>query len=214
MSEAPLHFTQDFYTPDQLRAAYDRWTKKNDLLGAAIKSHMWNQIGSHGYVELDGHRCELFTAHLETGFVHGGWGSDGEIRRYREGPGGILHQSICTPCQWNTIGTEAEVVEAWHDHALPGWRALPVVPDHIRVRTEKGPTKAMLTWIQDHYPAEAQQPGHPIRTERTFPGTRHVQGYSPWGGYDLAVIREPKPQLSAPPPPTGLPSSAEQTELF
>ncbi|MGD9429986.1 DUF6349 family protein [Arthrobacter russicus] len=82
-------------------------------------------------------------------------------------------------------------VEAWHDHALPGWRRLPIVPARVRVRNDKGLTKQAREWITDHYPASAQVPGAPIITERGEYATRHVPNYSPWGGYDLSYTAVP-----------------------
>jgi hypothetical protein len=100
-----------------------------------------------------------------------------------------LTQLICATCQWHII-TESEeaAVEAWHDHAFPGWRDLPVLPGQLRGKmgTSKM-TPKLDAWFQEHYPAAFRVPGAPIRTWRQQYGTRHVAGYSPYGGYDLSA---------------------------
>lgn len=100
--------------------------------------------------------------------------------------GDLTYQTICEPCEWHGIGaSENDAVETWHDHAIPGWRDLPIVPAHIRDRDRTGLSETARRWISDHYPREAQVPGAPIITERGV-GTRHVPGRSPWSGYDLS----------------------------
>lgn len=169
----PLRFTTDYHPPDALREAFKRWCKMHTHFAAYRRSHMWHQIGDAAPVELLGHQADVFDASLSPDPGH-------------YGPGDLLYQAICEPCQWQTFGTEAQVVEDWHDHALPGWRALPVVPQTVRVRNEKGLTKDALQWITERYPDDMQVPGAPILTERAPTGTRHVPGYSPFGGYDLS----------------------------
>lgn len=103
-------------------------------------------------------------------------------------PGTLMYRAICAPCRWHEISDEANaVIDAWHDHAMPGWRGLPEFPlklSHAETRQQKAAAKA---WITDHYPTEWQQPGVPVRTMRQPMGTRHVAGRSPLGGYDLAI---------------------------
>lgn len=98
-----------------------------------------------------------------------------------------MYQAICEPCGWNGItDRENDAVEMWHDHALPGWRELPIVPSRQRMIDKDGLSKAAKKWISEHYPPSMQVPGAPIITERRPFGTRHVPGRSPWGGYDLS----------------------------
>ena len=98
-----------------------------------------------------------------------------------------MYQAICEPCEWNGItDRENDAVEMWHDHALPGWRELPIVPSRLRMMDKDGLSKAAKKWISEHYPKSMQVPGAPIITERRPFGTRHVPGRSPWGGYDLS----------------------------
>lgn len=74
----------------------------------------------------------------------------------------------------------------WHDHALPGWRELPIVPSRLRMMDKDGLSKAARNWIVEHYPKPMQIPGAPIITARRPYGPRNVPGRSPWGGYDLS----------------------------
>lgn len=97
---------------------------------------------------------------------------DADLRctHYREAcscVGGLLARGICAPCRWHCDGDEATIVEAWHDHAWPGWRTLPVIPASIAKRDDQNrPTKKFRAWVEEHYPAEWQTPGAPIITER------------------------------------------------
>ena len=106
-------------------------------------------------------------------------------------PGDLMYQAICAPCRWHAIdSSENGAVEAWHEHALPGWRALPVLPDKLASALstqERRSREALTAWISQHYPAEWQRRGAPIRTRRQPNGIRHVPGHSPLGGYDMAV---------------------------
>ncbi|MGJ9405282.1 DUF6349 family protein [Nesterenkonia aurantiaca] len=167
---APLRFTTDYHPPDALREAYERWCEIHGRLASCQRSHMWHQIGGRqATTRLWGHRLDVMNAELRPYAGH-------------HGPGVLLYQAICEFCEWHTFGSEAEVVEDWHDHAHPGWRDLPVMPLDIRSRTET----AILDWIRDRYTIDMQVGGAPIVTERTAIGTRHVPGYSPFGGYDLS----------------------------
>ncbi|GEB96478.1 DUF6349 family protein [Microbacterium lacticum] len=174
-SGAPLRFTQDYYPPAAIDEAFDHWVFINGHHGSHARSHMWHRMmWNAGAVEFGDHRGEMFSAELRP--EHG-----------QEGPGGLLEQMVCEPCQWHAIDEdENSVVEQWHDHAVPGWRELPVVPASVRVRDGSKMTKLALAWIRERYPEHMQVPGAPIITERQPYGTRHVAGYSPWNGYDLS----------------------------
>lgn len=199
---APLHFTTDYYPPGELDAAFEHWCFLYGRLGSLDRSHMWHRLPWNPTIAYGPHRIEMFSASLSPG-------------RGAEGPGGMPSQAICEPCHWQTISTDENVVvEAWHDHAAPGWRNLPVIPARIRVHDEKGLTRLARAWIAEHYPPEAQVEGAPIITERDPHATRHVPNYSPWGGYDLsdsALHRtEPEPDRSRTPrrTPPGFTSAA------
>lgn len=192
---APLHFASDYHPPADLDAAFERWQFLHGAFASVPRSHMWHRsvAGADG-LELSEHRAVQFSAELrcppdQHGDSHAGCSCVGDL----------VTQLICEPCDWHVIAADENgAVESWHDHAFPGWRDLPVVPARIRVRNERGLTKPGLEWIAEHYPAWAQIPGAPIITERSPQMTRHVPGYSPWGGYDIARVpaqdqrREPR----------------------
>lgn len=174
---APLRFTVDYYSPAALDAAFEHWCFLNGRFGSIDRSHMWHRsLWDREDAAFGDHSIAVFRASL--------W-----IERGVEGPSVSPVQAICEPCGWHHIcGDDSEAVEAWHDHAIPGWRELPVMPAQVRVRDEKGRfTKLAQKWIEVHYPEHLQVPGTPIITERTPLGTRHVPGGSPWGGYDLSA---------------------------
>ena len=80
------------------------------------------------------------------------------------------------------------MVEAWHDHAFPGWRQLPILPAKLRGQMgNRKMTPKLEQWLDANYPPEFRVPGAPILTDRGGSGTRHVPEYSPYGGFDLSV---------------------------
>jgi hypothetical protein len=192
---APLHFTTDYHPPADLDAAFAQWQFLHGAFASVPRSHMWHRsIAGADRIKLGEHRAVQFSAELRC-----------PPDQHEVSPadcscvGGLVTQLICEPCEWHVIAAdENSAVESWHDHAFPGWRDLPVVPARIRVRKERGLTKPALDWITEHYPTRAQIPGAPIITERSPQTTRHVPGYSPRGGYDLAHVptqgqrREPR----------------------
>lgn len=200
---APLNFTRDYFHPEELEAATG-WLRNHEGLGfgsAVGRIHTWKYGIATGWVVPEGaaeHSLCLMSCSLDC-FGIDGHGIDYTHRReYPLAPeeigrtpmlcacvGGDLTQAVCSVCEWHQIGTsESELVEAWHDHAFPGWRDLPVAPMGT---DDKGKAK----WAQATYPAEWQVPAAPILTVRQKFGTRHVPRRSPWGGFDLcAVISE------------------------
>ncbi|MCA0378334.1 MAG: hypothetical protein LCH36_02685 [Actinobacteria bacterium] len=192
---APLHFTTDYYPPGELVTAFQQWQLLYGNYGSIPRSHMWHPdyLSRNGQLSFDGHGHMKFRADLSP-------------EREHEGPGELLYMAVCEPCEWHDVSdSENDVVEAWHDHAIPGWRELPVIPAQIRVSNESGRlTPLAQKWVTAHYPAEMQVPGVPIITERQRYATRHVEGRSPWGGYDLsstALTRaEPPHQEDTPRP--------------
>lgn len=181
---APLHFTTDYYAPQELVDAFLHWKFLNGNFGSIPRSHMWHTDyhGIDGRLRFGEHDLVMFSADLRAEHGH-------------EGPGDLMHMAMCEPCEWHQISkSENDTAEGWHDHAIPGWRELPVVPAQIRVRNEKGLTPLAKKWIEANYPPEMQIPGAPIITERAPYGTRHVAGYSPWGGYDLSSTALDTPQ--------------------
>lgn len=179
---APLGYTTDFFDPADLRAAFDRYVAEHGHFGCRIHSHMWIDhitdqpfsFGGHEFVLMDadaGRECPPGHDHTASPL-----------------PGKLMYQAICAPCRWHEVSDVSNaVIDAWHDHAMPGWRDLPEFPlglSHADTRQQKA---AAAAWITQRYPPEWQRPGVPVRTMRQPMGTRHVAGRSPLGGYDLAI---------------------------
>ncbi len=181
----------DYHHPDELDAAWRRWIDVNGHFDSIWKSRMWHRSYTGPRGQLGGHSIDLFDIDLRCrAGIH-----DRERREYNLGlgricqcVGSITSQMICSLCAWHCIGEEAEVTEAWHDHAFPGWRDLPVLPAQLRggMGTTKM-TPKLEEWFETNYPPHFRVPGAPIRTTRGQYGTRHVPNYSPFGGYDLSA---------------------------
>jgi hypothetical protein len=180
---APLHFTVDYYPPSELDAAFAHWQFLNrGVLGSYAASRMWHRaIAVPGNVQVGEHGFDMFTADLrcnDDDHRHGNCSCLGDL----------VYQSVCEPCGWHAITDgENKAVEAWHDHAIPGWRELPIVPSPIQmVDASMRPSKQAREWVEEHYPETMRFPGAPVITERPNLGHRHVPGRSPWNGYDLS----------------------------
>jgi len=184
----------DYHHPDELDAGWRRWIEINGNFDSIWKSRMWHRSYTVTHTVIGTHSIDLFDIDLRCkAGLH-----DAERDAYGLGLGRIcqcvgttMSQIICSACAWHHIGTEHEAVEAWHDHAFPGWRNLPTLP--AKLRGTMGGTKMTPTleeWFEANYPAQFRIPGAPIITERGKYGTRHVIGYSPYGGYDLSAPLE------------------------
>jgi len=178
---APLTYTTDYYAPEELDAAWARYIAEHGNFGCIPSSHMWHRAPcAPGGLIVDalifrGHELVIFTANTWCNAAEHDHSAAPLPEGYR-----MCYRGICAPCGWHAISDENGVVEAWHDHAMPGWRDLPVRPAGLTPAAEK-------VWLEA-YPGDWQAPGAPIRTPRSTGGTRHVPGRSPWGGYDLAAI--------------------------
>lgn len=180
---APLHFTRAYYPPPEFDAAFEHWQFLHTHDQTHVNSRMWRRsitvpesgrVARHGFV--------LYTTDLRC-----------EPWKHADRHescvcfGDLMYQAICEPCEWNAITDhENGAVELWHDHALPGWRELPIVPSRLRAMDRDGMSRATKKWIAEHYPKSMQVPGAPMITERRPFGTRHVPERSPWGGYDIS----------------------------
>ena len=124
LGRAPMHFTSGYFTIDELTEAFTAWVARNGSFGSHPRSHMWVGTQAHtapiGVVTMHADlRCTVAYDHpRECSCV-----------------GALLHRTQCEPCEWVAVGDENIVVEAWHDHAWPGWRDLPVMP----LKTEESP---------------------------------------------------------------------------
>jgi hypothetical protein len=182
---APLHFTSAYFHPDELLAASAEASRLEPIDWKARRHFYTWELGiTTGWAntETAGHTLVLLDVDLRCGgFEHrdaGGCCCVGEL----------LHQANCPDCRWQAFGTENAVVEAWHDHAWPGWRDLYVVLDAERpaVEAKQKAIDTFTAWLTELTPAEFRLPGAPMVTERTRSGNRHVPQRSPWNGYDMA----------------------------
>lgn len=181
--------------PDELDAGWDRWIAVHGHFNSINASHMWHRSYTHGHRQLGDHTIDQFDIDLRCAAgAHQEHRATLGLGKICTCVGDCLTQLICSTCSWHHIGTESECVEAWHDHAFPGWRTLPVLP--AKLRGQMGTTKLtpkLEDWFETNYPAHMRVPGAPIITERGPYGTRHVPGYSPFGGYDLSAPQEGTP---------------------
>lgn len=185
----PLGYTAEYYTPSELDAALDRWKAQFGSFGWILLSHMWHPCFASDPLILEAHQLHLYTAHGSCDPRHGAAspGRDEANHDHTDNPlpGAFMYQTNCPSCRWHHIATgERTVVEAWHDHAFPGWRALPVLPSKLR-RGDPKAAPAIREWVERHYPDEWQIPGAPMLTQRVDNGLRPVPGRSPFGGYDI-----------------------------
>lgn len=192
-SGAPLHFTTAHHSPIELDEAFAHWKFLHHLDRSWTGSRMWHRgiTPSSG----NGHGFDFFTADLRCEpWEHPASGQGCQC------VGELMYQTICAPCEWRDItNSENRAVEAWHDHAFPGWRQLPILPLGLRGTDEPGISKSAAAWIRDRYPVSMQVPGAPVITERLPMGTRHVPGRSPWKGYDIShTAVDPERLVEAP----------------
>lgn len=115
------------------------------------------------------------------------------------------YRAGCYGCDWigGVVLTESAATEQAHDHAFPGWQTLPVLsparPDQPqRLRSD------VLHIVERLYPANWAERHGPILVRRSG---RSVPGYSPTGGYEMAVAEGQSPSQPTTQPP-------EQIQLF
>lgn len=170
---APLHFTTEPFTVDELGAAWARYIEENGSFGCIPNSHMW-----HGVMEtrnfgdwnpgVAGH--SLSELAVDLGCKHY-WRERCQCVR-----GGVTRVQ-CDECGFLHIGYREEGVVRWHDAHFPGWRVMPIPPEGC---------KDVTKWALANIPKHWHRPGAPIVTRRGPIGSRSVPGRSPWGGYDIA----------------------------
>lgn len=179
---APLHFTTEYHSPEQLTAAFQRYKFEHGNFACIPRSHMWHRTFNEGQQTPAGHSYDAFHADLRC---QCSIRYDAPVRCQCVGQS--VSRAICTDCAWHADGDWNTVTEAWNDHAWPGWRDLPIVPLGVITRGP-GSAKQLRKWVEQNYPAEWQTPGAPVRTERESPMNRNVPGGSPFGGHDLAKV--------------------------
>jgi hypothetical protein len=135
---APLHFTTAYYSPADLDAAFAHWQLLHKLDNSHAESRMWHRAMTvPGGMELGADVFDMFTAGLRC-----------EPWQHPESRGDccclgdLTYQAICEPCGWQVIADdENTAVEDWHDHGVPGWRELPIVPTRLRDIEKTGLSK-------------------------------------------------------------------------
>jgi len=187
---APLGFTSRYFTPDELLAAR---TELSRIRGEWSKDHptfgTWMLGITTGWCDIaPGHRLCLLQTDLRCRcsfpYLAAEWEKIGPCSCV----GDLLYQANCPDCRWHHIGSESDVVLAWHDHAWPGWRDLPVLPAKLRGQMgTRQMTPKLAAWLDANYPPEFRVDGAPIVTDRGGVAGRCVPGYSPFGGFDISV---------------------------
>mgnify|MGYP001434175106 FL=1 len=187
---APLGFTSRYFTPDELLAARtelarirSEWSKDHPTFGT------WMLGITTGWCDIaPGHRLCLLQTDLRCRcsfpYLAAEWEKIGPCSCV----GDLLYQANCPDCRWHHIGSENDVVLAWHDHAWPGWRDLPVLPAKLRGQMgTRQMTPKLAAWLDANYPPEFRVDGAPIVTDRGGVAGRCVPGYSPFGGFDISA---------------------------
>ena len=154
---APLHFTTAYYPPAELDAAFEHWQ--------FLHAHDKTPRQQPDVAPLDHRSRERRARRTRVRALH----SRPAVRAVEAQPtsttaapvsGELMYQAICEPCEWNGItDSENDAVEMWHDHALPGWRELPIVPSRLRMMDKDALSKAAKKWIVEHYPTVDAGPG-------------------------------------------------------
>lgn len=191
-------------------ADFDLWKELYGGFGSIARSHGWHH---HGFGDLAMDRCEpmVLSADLRPSgkWLPGGWRDDPEPSPCMavHGRGGRfgVYRSFCRGCDWEGPSRDDEnsAAEDGCDHAHPGWRELPPVPEVPYIggsMSSKTNQKEIAAWaakVNAVYPEFWLENGGPIRTRRDPPGTRHVGGRTPWGGYDLSMSAAEAAALAA-----------------
>lgn len=194
----PDGFTLGYYPPSELAHAYEAWCKEHGRLDSIALSRMWklDVMDSPGETA-NGHSLVSFEADLRRCACG--------IRKGCSCVGALVQRTMCEPCSWQAFGGEYAAIAAWHDHAWPGWRDLPVLPEALRPigggvgagAMEKSLAKKARAWLEEAYPVEFQIGGAPMVTSRKPMFSRCVSGYSPWGGFDIAAVDPSEMKVAA-----------------
>ena len=162
--------------------AAEAWSDEHGHFDCLRRSHAWR-------AEIGGGRSEQRTGVCRPITLT----ADLRCEHYRDDCsciGGLVYRGACLHCDWEGPVRDDHngAVEDAHDHAWPGWRALPCVPRRPESGTSVERKTVMTRWaetINDAYPNGWLEDGGPIRTVRGEYGTRHVPGHTGFGGYDL-----------------------------
>lgn len=174
-------------------AAYARWKdghEEDDRLSWRAKWSIGLTCPGQGWDRKDRaqpgdfKRCTATVLNADRG------DEDGDL------PNWLHYRGACLGCGWvgEPVDDENSAAEDAHDHAWPGWRRLPPVPDpptpYSSPREYDKRKATWLTKVSAVFPPGWIEGGGPIRTVRKPPGNRHVPQRSPGGGYDMACDGE------------------------
>lgn len=143
---SPLNFTTAYHSPAELDAAFEHWHFLHAHDKTHINSRMWRRsITVPESSKVAGHGFVLYTTDLRCE----PW-KHADKHETCLCVGDLMYQAICEPCEWNGIADrENDAVELWHDHALPGWRELPIVPSRLRMLDKDSLSKAAKKWVSE-----------------------------------------------------------------
>lgn len=131
---APLHLITTYYPPAELDAAFEYW----QFLHAHDKTHI-SRMWHRSITVPRATRPPDTGSFLTRPTCVASCGRTPDKRGTCLGVGDLMYQPICEQCEWNGItDRENDAVGMWHDHALPGWRELPIVPSRLRMMDKDG----------------------------------------------------------------------------
>ena len=124
-----FQFTTNYYSVAEHDAMFAR--RKLEDYHYSKARHTWGQALCMDLpgATVDGHTFTAYTADLRCTCSFGyRTVTEFEAAGGCRCPGTLLTKAVCDGCSWHHIGTESQAVEAWHDHAFPGWRGAANVP--------------------------------------------------------------------------------------
>jgi Family of unknown function (DUF6349) len=177
-------------------AEFDAWADEHGRFGCVPRSHGWHGWDIPPVVHLNRAYADMLLDRCQPAIL------TADLRRWpRTAPvpacgcdGPLLYRAACRGrgCLWESPehGRENPAAEDGMDHAWPGWRDLPVIaapPHYLNGAARERQEAAWLARVSPAYPPGWIEAGGPIRTRRAKYATRHVPGWTPFGGYDMAV---------------------------
>lgn len=176
---------------DARLATWDRWREEFGGFGCLPRSRTWHPSYIHRRSEGSGHAVCIFDVDLRC--------DDATHWTRRRTPGrcscvgDLMYRAVCS-CGWESTPAdrENEASEALVGHLWPDWKSLPEAPRWQYMGPGgKAKDKALHRWLVEAleagYDEDQLRAGGPIRTARPQFGTRHVEGGTPFGGYDLSM---------------------------
>ena len=163
---------------------FEAWVAKHGHFNCFLRSHGWHHATTcEGPTEATA-RCmpAVLSADLRCG----------HHQQKCCCVGSLVYRAACTACDWegDVRDNSAAAGEDAHDHAWPGWRALPLVPRPPERGSHPRLQARLADWLENvtsFYPAGWVEAGGPIRTDRARMGTRHVPNATGFGGWDMAA---------------------------